>query len=106
MTSIARPASAVSVPAVAAAPSSDESLIKRIAGGDKLAIQGSAHQTSRVPRAPGRRTIFFESFIVYELRILRKLREAKLTPISSGRVSRATASPRRAKESGQLVSSP
>jgi RNA polymerase sigma-70 factor, ECF subfamily len=39
MTSIARPASAVSVPAVAAAPSSDESLIKRIAGGDKLAMQ-------------------------------------------------------------------
>jgi RNA polymerase sigma-70 factor (ECF subfamily) len=27
------------VPAVAAAPSSDESLIKRIAGGDKLAMQ-------------------------------------------------------------------
>ena len=39
MASIARPASAVSVPGVAAAPSSDESLIKRIAGGDKLAMQ-------------------------------------------------------------------
>ncbi len=38
MTSIARPISAVSVPAVAAAPSSDESLIKRIAS-DKLALQ-------------------------------------------------------------------
>ena len=38
MTSITRPASA-SVPALAAAPSSDESLIKRIAGGDKLAMQ-------------------------------------------------------------------
>jgi RNA polymerase sigma-70 factor (ECF subfamily) len=39
MTSIARPISAVSVPAVAAAPSSDESLIKRIAESDKLALQ-------------------------------------------------------------------
>jgi RNA polymerase sigma-70 factor (ECF subfamily) len=39
MTSITRPASAVTVPALAAAPSSDESLIKRIAGGDKLAMQ-------------------------------------------------------------------
>jgi RNA polymerase sigma-70 factor (ECF subfamily) len=39
MTSIARPISAVSVPAVAAAASSDESLINRIAGGDKLAMQ-------------------------------------------------------------------
>ena len=39
MTSITRPASAVIVPALAAAPSSDESLIKRIAGGDKLAMQ-------------------------------------------------------------------
>ena len=37
MTSITRPASAV--PALAAEPSSDESLIKRIAGGDKLAMQ-------------------------------------------------------------------
>ena len=33
------PASAVIVPAVAAASSSDESLIKRIAGGDKRAMQ-------------------------------------------------------------------
>ena len=39
MTSITFPASAVTVPAVAAASSSDESLIKRIAGGDKLAMQ-------------------------------------------------------------------
>ena len=39
MTSSARPGSAVSVPAVAAAPSSDESLIKRIAESDKLALQ-------------------------------------------------------------------
>ena len=39
MSSIARPASAVSVPAVAAAASSDESLINRIAGGDKLAMR-------------------------------------------------------------------
>ena len=39
MTSIIFPASAVTVPAVAAASSSDESLIKRIAGGDKLAMQ-------------------------------------------------------------------
>jgi RNA polymerase sigma-70 factor (ECF subfamily) len=39
MTSITRPASAISVPALAAAPSSDESLIKRIASGDKLAMQ-------------------------------------------------------------------
>ena len=37
MTSITRPASAV--PTLAAAPSSDEILIKRIAGGDKLAMQ-------------------------------------------------------------------
>ena len=39
MTSITFPASAVIVPAVAAASSSDESLIKRIAGGDKRAMQ-------------------------------------------------------------------
>ena len=39
MTSITFPASAVTGPAVAAASSSDESLIKRIAGGDKLAMQ-------------------------------------------------------------------
>ena len=39
MTSIIFPASAVTVPAVAATFSSDESLIKRIAGGDKLAMQ-------------------------------------------------------------------
>ena len=39
MTSITFPASAVTVPAVAAASSSDESLIKLIAGGDKLAMQ-------------------------------------------------------------------
>ena len=39
MTSITRPASTVTVPALAAAPCSDESLIKRIAGGDKLAMQ-------------------------------------------------------------------
>ena len=37
MTSITRPASAV--PALAAEPSSDEGLIKRIAGGEKLAMQ-------------------------------------------------------------------
>jgi len=39
MPSITFPASAVTVPAVAAASSSDESLIMRIAGGDKLAMQ-------------------------------------------------------------------
>jgi len=39
MTSITRSAPAISVPALAAAPSSDESLIKRIASGDKLAMQ-------------------------------------------------------------------
>jgi RNA polymerase sigma-70 factor, ECF subfamily len=39
MTSITFPASAVTGPAVAAASSSHESLIKRIAGGDKLAMQ-------------------------------------------------------------------
>src|SRR3954449_6232891 len=39
MISIIFPASAVTVPAVAATFSSDESLIKRIAGGDKLAMQ-------------------------------------------------------------------
>ena len=39
MTSNTFPASAVIVPAVAAASSSDESLIKRIAGGDKRAMQ-------------------------------------------------------------------
>src|SRR3954453_18510770 len=39
MTSITRPASPATVPALAVAPCSDESLIKRIAGGDKLAMQ-------------------------------------------------------------------
>ena len=38
MVSFTRPAPAISVP-VRAAASSDESLIKRIAGGDKLAMQ-------------------------------------------------------------------
>src|SRR4051812_28861327 len=39
MTSITFPVPVGTVPAVAAAPSSDEGLIKRIAGGDKLAMQ-------------------------------------------------------------------
>jgi hypothetical protein len=39
MTSNTFPASAVTVPAVAESSTSDKSLIKRIAGGDKLAMQ-------------------------------------------------------------------